>query len=778
MEALFFLIPIFWVGFVIARRATSIKRAEVLMGVALPVGVAIYIFILNLLSFVIKGNPGIFISYFVFILIGLVISRKIKADKIDFPKKTVLFLFILSVAIWGIFLFWKVGHTILGGDTSLYYSIAKTFARGNFPIVSPWQPDLPVKYHYGASIFLGASESFTGYSFEFLHRFIVFLLLLSVSQILIWAWRRHESLLSLLIYQLVPIVALISVGTFMFVGPHFPLKLPELGSIRDLVLWGRELPSIHLSFETYGAPVNLSIIIYFLFYTVSLSVFYSLMVFLIFPRFKNKVFRWLIVGVILSSLALINESLFLPALIVSTLLLLWKEKTILKLFITGLFFGFIVLFQGGIITDSLIRKDNLNASVLFFPKKEDLPYEFVGYHRAQQASKPFDIEEKWLPFVWYHPGFGWLYVFSLSGFLYLLIKKEKEKLLILTAFLISAVTSIIAYNVIVPKYLAANGNRLMLFSYQIFGVLVTLLLIWIFESVQKKKVVAIIFSLFAVWLLIPSLGPPILQLSEARLAQNRLLSVNEDLPETLKWIENNVSIEKRVVDITTNAPFSGRPEEVLVKAGAFIPTFASKYRAYTLEASPEYLDLVFTLNPDVVKELRVSYVIIDSNYFQTLPEVRKNDIQNAVFFEKVFETSSPYAQWERIYRIKDEYLKEGSILSGTFKELLGFIPQDTALYIEDWRSENPWATLRKAVIFAFKDWNPYATPGSGVYLNVEAFVSIREPAKAQKFDYLVLSKDTNPNSICECKLERIWQGIGDNVKVWRVLKWQNKKIQF
>ena len=50
MEALFFLIPIFWVGFVIARRATSIKRAEVLMGVALPVGVAIYIFILNLLS--------------------------------------------------------------------------------------------------------------------------------------------------------------------------------------------------------------------------------------------------------------------------------------------------------------------------------------------------------------------------------------------------------------------------------------------------------------------------------------------------------------------------------------------------------------------------------------------------------------------------------------------------------------------------------------------------------------------------------------------------------
>lgn len=783
MGALLFLIPIWWVGFIVARRTTSLRRLEVLLSLALPIGVALYIFVLNLLSFIVKGSFGIYISYFIFILIGLVISKKIKTDKIDFPKKFVLLLFILSTVIWGILLFWKVGHTVLGGDTGLYYAIAKTFARGNFPIVSPWQPDLPLKYHYGASIFLGALEGFTGYSLEFLHRFIVFLLLLSFSQILIWTWKRHDNLFSLVLYQLVPAVALISVGTFMFVWPHLPLQFPELGSFRDFVLWGRSLPSVHLSFETYGAPVSLSVIIYFLFYAVSLSVFYSFMIFLIFPRLKNRLFYWMIIGVVLSSLALINESLFLPALIVSIFIVLWQEirertlrKNFVKLLTVGMVFGLVVLFQGGIITDSIVRKDGLESSVSFFPKKEDLPYEFTGYHRAQQASKLFPIEEKWLPFIWYHAGFTWLYIFGAFGFLYLLIKKENKKIIIFTVFLVSAISSVIAYNVVVPKYLAANGNRLMLFSYQIFGVALTLFLIWLFESIQKRKAAAVIFSLCAVWLLIPSILPPVLQLSEARLSENRFLNVYEDKPETFKWIEKNIPIEKRVVDVTSNTPFSSRPQEIMVRAGALTPTFDPKYRAYTLETSPEYLDLVFTLNPDIVKKLKVSYLIVDANYFQTLSEIRKRDIQNAQFFEKVFETSTPYAAWERIYRIKDKYISEASILPGTFDELTSLILKDAILYIEDWKSENPWATLRKAVMFALKDWNPYATPGSGVYLNVEAFINLREPHKAQKFDYLVLYKDTNPNSICACSLKLIWQGIGGNVKVWKILKWQNKKI--
>lgn len=730
---------------------------------------------LNALSYIIQGELGIYISYVLICLLAITISIYFPTKKLSLLSKKELLLFLISSLTWGAFLFWTVGHTIFGGDISIYYSIARTFARGNFPIASPWQPDLSVKYHYGASILLGSLGQLTSLNYEFLHVAIAFFLLLSISQILVYLYKRHNSLLSLVFYQLLPVVALVTFGSFMVTWPIFPLKLPEIESINDFVKWGRDLPSAHISFESYAAVISIGLIVYFLFHSVALGIFFWITTMVTYPNYKNNIFYFYIFLFIgLASLALSNESLFIPSLTACGVIMAIKEfrrgslRRIAKIMLLGVLFILIVVFQGGVISDGLLLEEE--KSILVFPKQSDTRHLFKSYHQTQQSSKLFPPLEEWKPLRWYHLGFVPLYGISLIGFLYVFGKVDSKKLTIFLFFLISAIASSAAYNFIVPKYLMANGNRLMSIAYQMLGISTIFFIIWYLESlIKKNKIKLLLVVLFILaWIILPSTLVPLLQLSRTRFGENKLTHPKPVmLTGYLKWLAEETDASDRVLNLDSIAPFSNRNSHTLDLAGVLTPVFDLKHRAYTIDASPEHIDLVQTLNPELIELFKIDYLVIDSEYFENMPENRKKELVNREYFTLEYNESRG-KEWTRIYKVNSSYLESTESLGGTFSELVSLIPSKSRVFIDDYQNVHPFNQYRKAIIFALREYEPYLVWGPGAYLNVENDLVTYTPDKAERFDYLVLFKDTNPNSICQCDAKEIWRGLNNNIVLWKV----------
>lgn len=58
----------------------------------------------------------------------------------------------------------------------------------------------------------GGLHQLTGSTFDLIQRSTAFLIVLSFSTFLIWVFKRHETIKSLLIYQLIPFIILITLG--------------------------------------------------------------------------------------------------------------------------------------------------------------------------------------------------------------------------------------------------------------------------------------------------------------------------------------------------------------------------------------------------------------------------------------------------------------------------------------------------------------------------------------------------------------------------------------
>ncbi len=157
---LLYLIPILAAGVLILRKISSLNRLELLLPAGSILGLALFTFLLNLTAFFIKDGIGILISYLVALLAGFIFLRS-KNKKIYLPEGKGLFFWPAGIFIWGAFIYWKAAHALTGSDVNLYYAIAHSFAKGNFPLLTPWQPDISLSYHVGVSELLGAFYYFS-----------------------------------------------------------------------------------------------------------------------------------------------------------------------------------------------------------------------------------------------------------------------------------------------------------------------------------------------------------------------------------------------------------------------------------------------------------------------------------------------------------------------------------------------------------------------------------------------------------------------------------------
>lgn len=787
--------PLWFVGFILTRVLSSEKRVEVILPTSLFGGITIFIFTLNIVSYVVHPPLGIYISYALFILFGLLVvfRNRTNIKAIDIPDIKICILLLLSLIIWAVFLFNVIGHFSLSGDPSLYEIIGRTFARGNFPILQSWQPEITLSYHYGPSLFLGFIFLFTHASFDFIQRFTSFIIVLLLSQFLIWILKRHITWQSFTIYQLFPLMSLVALANYMIVIPILPLHLPA--HVSDFFTWISQLPTINQAIVTYGgAIVSLGPLVYWYHELIGWMCFIWI-VWLSFTYNKQqRFFSWVIIAISIASLSLINEIFLLPAFFISGVCILVKEYLSMRaisirsiLFLSAIFIicSVLIIFEGGIITQTIIAKKSEYPSTYFFPNKNKFfvlnsdkrVVRLSDFETEQQSSFLFPLNKQWFPFRWFHPGFIIFYIINIAICLILFLKKQNKKLFLACSFLCFAVLTSLSYNFV---YTIFNGSRFIALAYTFLGINITLAIVWVLSyAAEKRKILLLFYSIiFALYFIIPSLLPLLFQLFIYQEKENKLV-VQEatTLSPTLQWIAKNLPYNIRLVNIMSDVAYNNY---TLANVGIFTPLFNPKYRAYTREGSPEYVDMIYTLNPSDVSLFKIQYMLIDSASFAKLPVIRQKQILDSKFFVPVYNNSLSQNSWERVYKITPAYSKTASDLPGTFSQLRQIIiPQNAKIYIdkqypEGIINESDWDFFRRNTLFALKDRDLYyekaLRSGNFPYVHVEAYIRGTTPTKNTKFDYLILSNVTKPESICHCETQLLWKSFEDRIIVWKVIK--------
>lgn len=770
---LLYLAPILIAGIIILQKTTSIDQLELLIPAGSIFGLSIFTLFVNSFSFITPGNLAVYLAYLFLILIGIFVYKIKTKNAFSSLSSKELFFYLISVLVWAYFIFWKAGRALIGSDTNLYYSIAHSVVRGNFPPMTPWQPDLPLSYHLGVSELIGSFYLFTGLSFQFLHLVFASLFILCSVQIFIWLWGKYKDLLSFIFANLAGLVVFVSFGFFYLLLPNFPIHFPNIHKFNELIIFLRNLPTVNQSIEVYGAPINLDGLIYFIFHAFGLSIFLSVITILIHYKKNNSLITWAIVSISLLTLALVSESIFVataPAVFVGILLIEKTQGTLLKnlklLILLGLVTFLIILFQGGIITSVISHSNLTEQSIIVFPNKIDIKEDFTAYHYYQEISKILSVDDRWLSLLWLHVGVDLLILVNILILMKLKIE-FKHSVLLLTLF-IAGFTSLIAYNVLVPKFLVANGNRFLSFSFLTFSSVICFSLINIIGSFNRSKFLKKIFlTFFILWFFIPTIIPPLALLSKTRFGENMLVPKLQKSSEGIEWMRKNLPYNSRVVVLDIRAPHPSGMARALVEAGIFAPIFPAQFRAYTIEASPEYFDIAYYLSPSALQKLKIGILLLDDTFFQTLPDKRKEDLANDKYFDKIFDNSDKGKGWEKIYRVKNAYLATEEI-EGAFEELINIFPQKGKTYIDNEENFNP-SYLRRAIIFSLRDRNLYYLPQSGVYLNVETNINSHPPLEDSNYDYLVLGKNTEPKNICSCQTRLIWKGLNNEVYFWQTI---------
>lgn len=754
------LLILFFTGFLIFKRVTTEKRIQLLLPAGSIFGICLHIFLLNLTAHVIKGVPGFLFALSLQIILAFLITRFIPSIPLVLPKGKEAKIWIFILFFWITFLYQITAHaTTDGADSTLHQSFASRFIRGDYPMHQPWQPDYIAYYHFGGAELLGSLHALTGTPYYFLHPFIAFWMLLFVSQILTWIILFPEKITirSVFIQSIPAFVGLISLGSFFIA---WPVKFELPSSLFHL-------PSFSSAFEVYGAPFNLDALVFFLHRFLATSFFVSLLVLLLHPKQKNLL-SFLTFAVFLAAIALTDESVLivtiLPVLIITFINIFNRSIKIFVIAISLIFL--LILFQGGLITETVLNRYGGNSDVLIFPgNKESVTEKYLDYRLSQQKSKFYPMDETLKPLSWFHPGIIWQLIFFLVLTIYVSKKSKNQDLKTLSfLLLVSGIISIVAFHGLVPRgYTHPNGNRFLALSYYLSGLgLVYLCCYWLSQQINIPKIIKYSLNLLMIWILLTSLVPSLLELFP-RKTDNWFIIKPTTVNLLIEWIGNNIPINKRIVALTSLQPYNSMNIQLVVEAGMLTPMWPLKPRVHdSYDISPTYADLHYTLNPQALKALKIDYILITNTYVQQLPKERQQDVLNRDFFAPIFTSSDNNII---ILEVKHKFLSEGKNFEGTFAQLEQIAPLDGA-YCIDYPpniSENVYRILRLLVA----NRRSYCNLGGAFYnarIDVTLNYFLDHP---DRYNYLILGKGVDPQTICHCQAKLLWTGLGNGVKLWQ-----------
>lgn len=282
------------------------------------------------------------------------------------------------------------------------------------------------------------------------------------------------------------------------------------------------------------------------------------------------------------------------------------------------------------------------------------------------------------------------------------------------------------------------------------------------------------------WFLVPSTAPFITDWWQLRNTQNYIINPQYGVsPAIVRWIDKKIPVSDRVIDLAGYVHYKTEdfhyPNNVLQAlapyAGVLVPYWDGKYRAYIYVPGPDYISVLYSLNPSSLNKLKVSYLVIDKQFFNTLPRMRQDQLLNSRYFERVYYDDKIMPDyWIGVYKVNKEYLKNAKDIPETFDYLEKVIPHQANVFIE--KSDEPfsWLQLRNAIILTLKDRTLWLYPNKGGYGYLSVHIPFQTQKEGQAYDYAVLKKETDPKTVCDCVLEKVWSGFNDQMVVWKLLE--------
>lgn len=218
-QVLIFLSIICIVGLVLLRNSIKENRFFVLIPAGMVWGVCVYILLLNLISKLFPGPIGILISTFCLIILGIVtvISNIPKIPKLSGLLNLLLISFLILSVIYLARL--KMTAILPVADSNMQWAYAASFARGNYPIKVPWQPDLNPNYHLGAYFLEGAILSFSKLPLITIHSILNTYFLIAGALFTMFIFWETKYFLRNIWLVLATCVLYISYGVVIFVLP-------------------------------------------------------------------------------------------------------------------------------------------------------------------------------------------------------------------------------------------------------------------------------------------------------------------------------------------------------------------------------------------------------------------------------------------------------------------------------------------------------------------------------------------------------------------------------
>jgi len=766
-------------GFIIVRRVCNDVRIQILLPTAVIVGIALYVFLLNLVAFTAKGSLGFYVALALEILLAFFLKVKIKPKKIIFPQKKEKAVWIISSLVWFIFLFQICATgSALSWDWLHHSILASLFVRGDFPIHTPFQPDRLSSSHVGVPEILGALRLFTGGAGTFLGSTLSLITLFAISQILQWILKVKNSIFNLILLIFIPLTAIISLGNFMIVWPY-QFSLPNIDN--GIISWFHNLPTLYSTYDPYGAPASLDSLNLFLHRMFALSIFTALIPLVLFPNKLKSFFSSAVILILLAVLALSDESVFIvtaPAIVLILFFTLYKKNIKFWILFCLITLG-VTIFQGGLVNEVIFNSNTTIAKVLLFPDDEKDPAarfeKYRSYRLEAQSSKMIPDKKEHSPFRWFHFGAIWqASALFIACFVSTLIFKnkftDKTPLYLTWLFCLSGLTALVAFHGIVPVgWTHINGNRFLSLSYQLsgIGIIIFIILGWINLKVTNSfsKYYSIVIRIFLAWFVIMSIIPA-LALLFPRQKSNSFKTVIDAPKAEQVWIKDNLRVDTRILPFMEKFPTSGPVLEMVKSVGIFTPVWYEKPETQGFDVSPPYLDLFFTQNPEILEILKVDYIMTNKLYRSILPAKRFADLNNIEYFKTVYNDKEGDVI---ISKILPEYLLKAENYKGTFHELSQILPAKGAFFIEQPPGiiEGVWR-----VAFLTLQMHDYQMYYSLKFIPVYNFiinVDLRFNGESNdRYDYLVLGPKTDPQSIVEGQTKLVWSQIAGYLNVWKV----------
>lgn len=759
-------------GVIVARRGTEESRLRILIPLGILTGISFYIFLINLSAHFLKGFPALYLTLF----LGLVIILGIK--RIRLANLHLSNLNPLPYAFfWSVFLFYILDTNggAISADAFMPFSLAALFARGDYPIHVPFQPDYISFYHIGGPQLLAFLKPITGASYQFLFSLISFVTLLSVSQLLTWMI-NSERRIPILLRFIIPLVGIISFGGFMLALP-IGINVNLNG---DFLNYISNLPTLNI-IVSYASASSLHNLILFFHRLLAFSLFVALLIFIIYPSKRYPILTALIVLITTSTIALVDEAVFIsiaPALFIVSLFTIF-QKNFLKWILFCIAGLLLVILQGGVIPQAIFKTSQASNLFEVIPKDQSFVLPEL-YRRIHQSINPQPSIQDTI-FKWIHINIIIQLLILLSFYLFLIrFKKSLEIKSLLFLMFFSSLTAFVAYFEIRDKIIPDNGARFLALSYHLSGLGIIFFIMYAWSNLKNiifaNRTLPFLLKTITIWILLFSIVPPVVKLFPREnyhwLTTISWMTMQNELP-IYEWIKKYIPVQSRMI-ILVNEPSLDRGNliinnglnlNLITQSGAKVSWWYPKPLSMNgMDISPAYLDVLFTLDPEVIKILKLDYIIVNQQYIEGLPNYRKLDIKNSAYFQLVY--IDPFNGFI-VLKILPAYLLKAKNMGSTLFKLGQIAPTDGYYYLEGSPNilENTFRALRLTLGNRYV-YTPLGRDHSFYNSTIDVVLKSYDGSN-NNYNYLVLSKNTDPETICKCKANLIWQGLGDNIKLWK-----------